>query len=80
MKARTRRLLALAGGCLAGASLGGLLSTTNPYIQAAMLHIDANPQDILWFAGFWIPCLAAGILLGATLAAVIPGDPGPDRR
>lgn len=79
MKARTRRLLALAGGCLAGAALGALASTTNPYMQAAMLHVDANPQDILLTAGLWVPCLFAGILLGATLAAVIPDDPAPDR-
>ena len=78
MKARKRRMLALAGGCLAGAALGGLASTINPYMQAAMLHVDANPQDILLSAGFWVPCLAVGILLGATLAAVIPDDPRRD--
>jgi hypothetical protein len=79
MKARTRRLLALAGGCLAGAALGRLAATINPYMRAAMLHADANPQGILLAAGFWIPCLSVGILLGAALAAVIPGDPAPDR-
>jgi hypothetical protein len=79
MKARTRRRLALTAGCLAGTALGALASTINPYMQAAMLHMDANLQDDLWSFSLWFPCLAVGTVLGAALAAVIPDDPKPDR-
>ena len=80
MKARARRLLALSGGCLAGAGLGLLASTINPYLRAAMLNVDGGPQGIALSTSFWFPCLVAGFALGAILAAVIPDDRRPDRR
>ena len=78
MKARKRRLLALAGGCVAGVGLGGLASTINPYMEAAMLHVDGSFGDALDSSSLWFACLAIGMGLGATLAAVIPDDPEPN--
>ena len=76
MTVREWRWFAFASGCLIGIGLGWLTtSVLNLYITVSLAHPGGLSIEPVVPGSVWAACLAIGVGLGATAAALIQRDP-----